>query len=258
MIGAGHNGLIAAAYLAKDGRRVTVLERADEVGGILRGAEVAPAFIAPGVAHTVGRLRSSIVDDLHLAKHGLELLDALGAAVRASTRRIVRHLLGRRRPNGRGAPGAEPGRCGGVRLLRPEGPCRGLVPRLRQRGHAAGHQRPHDRGCDLRAQGGLGVQGSRREVRARSDPGDADGGCRPGPGGVRRRGHPWTALHPRDPLHGVRSVVGRHGSGVPERFRRQRRGSGRHRGVRSRRHAGARDRPRVGRERGRRRDTDGR
>ena len=74
VIGAGHNGLIAAAYLAKDGRRVTVLERADELGGILRGTEVAPGFIAPGVAHTVGRLRSSVVDDLQLAKHGLELL----------------------------------------------------------------------------------------------------------------------------------------------------------------------------------------
>ncbi|MDP9119307.1 MAG: FAD-dependent oxidoreductase, partial [Actinomycetota bacterium] len=74
VIGAGHNGLIAAAYLAKDGRRVTVLERGDEVGGILRGAEIAPGFIAPGVAHTVGRLRSSIVDDLQLAGHGLELL----------------------------------------------------------------------------------------------------------------------------------------------------------------------------------------
>jgi phytoene dehydrogenase-like protein len=74
VIGAGHNGLVAAAYLAKDGRRVTVLERADEVGGILRGAEIAPGFTAPGVGHTVGRLRPSIVDDLQLATHGLELL----------------------------------------------------------------------------------------------------------------------------------------------------------------------------------------
>jgi phytoene dehydrogenase-like protein len=74
VIGAGHNGLVAAAYLARDGRRVTVFERADEVGGILRGAEIAPGFTAPGVAHTVGRLRSSIVDDLQLTKHGLELL----------------------------------------------------------------------------------------------------------------------------------------------------------------------------------------
>src|SRR5918992_2200502 len=74
VIGAGHNGLVAAALLATRGRRVTVLERAGEVGGILRGAEIAPGFTAPGIAHTVGRLRRSVVDDLQLANHGLELL----------------------------------------------------------------------------------------------------------------------------------------------------------------------------------------
>jgi phytoene dehydrogenase-like protein len=74
VIGAGHNGLVAAAYLAKAGRRVTVLEREDEVGGILRGTEIAPGFTAPGIAHTVGRLRGSVVDDLRLAEHGFEPL----------------------------------------------------------------------------------------------------------------------------------------------------------------------------------------
>jgi phytoene dehydrogenase-like protein len=74
VIGAGHNGLVAAAYLAKDGRRVTVLERAQEVGGILRGAEIAPGFTAPGIAHTVGRLRRSVVEELRLADHGLSLI----------------------------------------------------------------------------------------------------------------------------------------------------------------------------------------
>jgi phytoene dehydrogenase-like protein len=74
VIGAGHNGLVAAASLAKDGRRVTVLERAEEVGGILRGVEIAPGFTAPGVAHTVGRLRRSVVDDLRLEDHGLSLV----------------------------------------------------------------------------------------------------------------------------------------------------------------------------------------
>ena len=72
VLGAGHNGLVAAAYLAKAGRKVTVLERSSEVGGILRPSEVASGFTAPGIVHTIGRLRSSIVRDLRLASHGLE------------------------------------------------------------------------------------------------------------------------------------------------------------------------------------------
>ncbi len=72
VIGGGHNGLIVAAYLAKGGRKVTLLERSGEVGGILRNSEVAPGFTAPGIAHTVGRLRESVVRDLKLAKHGYE------------------------------------------------------------------------------------------------------------------------------------------------------------------------------------------
>jgi phytoene dehydrogenase-like protein len=74
VVGAGHNGLVAAAYLAKAGRRVTVLEARDEVGGILANAEIAPGFVAPGIAHTVGRLRRSVIADLGLARYGLELL----------------------------------------------------------------------------------------------------------------------------------------------------------------------------------------
>ena len=74
VIGAGHNGLVAAAYLAKAGVRVTVLERRPAVGGILANSEVAPGFTAPGIAHTVGRLRRSVIDDLKLAAFGLELI----------------------------------------------------------------------------------------------------------------------------------------------------------------------------------------
>ena len=75
VIGAGHNGLIAAASLAKAGKKVTVLERAPEVGGILRNGEVAPGFTAPGIAHTVGRLRRSVIADLELTSFGLELIE---------------------------------------------------------------------------------------------------------------------------------------------------------------------------------------
>jgi phytoene dehydrogenase-like protein len=75
VIGAGHNGLVTAAYVAKAGRRVVVLERREKVGGILETLEVAPGVRAPGIAHTVGRLRSSVIEDLGLDRHGLALID---------------------------------------------------------------------------------------------------------------------------------------------------------------------------------------
>jgi phytoene dehydrogenase-like protein len=74
VIGGGHNGLVAAAYLAKAGRKVTLLEKAETVGGVLRPTEIAPGVTAPGLFHTVGRLRASVVKDLKLAVHGFETI----------------------------------------------------------------------------------------------------------------------------------------------------------------------------------------
>lgn len=75
VIGAGHNGLVTAAYLAKAGRKVLLLERRERAGGILDTEEIAPGVRAPGIVHTVGRLRRSVVSDLGLANHGLVTLD---------------------------------------------------------------------------------------------------------------------------------------------------------------------------------------
>ncbi len=74
VIGGGHNGLVVAAYLAKAGRKVTLLEAAPEVGGILRTTSPAEGVTAPGIAHTVGRLRSSVVKDLQLSSYGFEAI----------------------------------------------------------------------------------------------------------------------------------------------------------------------------------------
>jgi phytoene dehydrogenase-like protein len=74
VIGAGHNGLVAAGYLAKAGLRVLVAERSDRVGGILAEHELEPGVRAPALVHTVGRLRPSVIRDLSLGAHGLRLI----------------------------------------------------------------------------------------------------------------------------------------------------------------------------------------
>ncbi len=74
VVGAGHNGLVAAGYLARAGVRVLVVERRDRVGGIADTVEIAPGVRAPAVAQTVGRLRPSIVRELGLRGHGLSLV----------------------------------------------------------------------------------------------------------------------------------------------------------------------------------------
>jgi phytoene dehydrogenase-like protein len=80
IIGAGHNGLTAAAYLAKAGQRVLVLERREIVGGAVVTEEAWPGFKVDTLAHG-GELRPDIVRDLNLAQHGLEILRADASTV---------------------------------------------------------------------------------------------------------------------------------------------------------------------------------
>ena len=71
IIGAGHNGLVCAAYLAQSGQRVLVLEASDAPGGLAASREFHPGF-RTSVAHSVSHFPSKIANDLKLATHGLE------------------------------------------------------------------------------------------------------------------------------------------------------------------------------------------
>ena len=74
IIGGGHNGLTAAAYLARAGRKVVVLERRHVLGGAAVTEEVFPGFHFSVCSYVVSLLRPEIIRELDLARHGLEIL----------------------------------------------------------------------------------------------------------------------------------------------------------------------------------------
>ncbi|MGK0501098.1 MAG: phytoene dehydrogenase-like protein, partial [Oceanicoccus sp.] len=71
IIGAGHNGLICAAYLAKNGQRVLVLEASDIVGGLAATREFHPGFKA-SVAHSISHFSAKVAQELNLASYGFD------------------------------------------------------------------------------------------------------------------------------------------------------------------------------------------
>jgi phytoene dehydrogenase-like protein len=74
VIGGGHNGLVAAAYLARGGLRTLILERRHVLGGAAVTEEIFPGFRFSVASYVVSLLRPEIIRELNLPRHGLEIL----------------------------------------------------------------------------------------------------------------------------------------------------------------------------------------
>src|SRR6202012_2494520 len=74
VIGGGHNGLVNAAYMAKAGKKVLVLERRHVLGGAAVTEEIFPGFLFSECSYVVSLLRPEIIRELDLPRHGLEIL----------------------------------------------------------------------------------------------------------------------------------------------------------------------------------------
>jgi phytoene dehydrogenase-like protein len=74
LVGAGHNGLVTAAYLARSGKKVLILERRSVIGGIAATEEIFPEFKCSTGAHLAGSFSREIIGELDLQKHGLRHL----------------------------------------------------------------------------------------------------------------------------------------------------------------------------------------
>ena len=73
IVGGGHNGLTCAAYLAKAGQKVLVLERRHVLGGAAVTEEIHPGFKYSVCSYVVSLLRPEVTRELDLGKHGLQI-----------------------------------------------------------------------------------------------------------------------------------------------------------------------------------------
>ena len=81
IIGAGHNGLVTACYLAKAGLKVCVVEKNDWIGGAAVSRELYPGFTYSNCSYVSSLFRPEIMRDLELPRHGLQILPYEGGAV---------------------------------------------------------------------------------------------------------------------------------------------------------------------------------
>ncbi len=91
IIGAGHNGLIAAAYLARKGKKVCVIERRDLIGGCSVTEELWPGYKVSTASYVVSLLLPEIIDDLKLKQNGLTILPRVPSSF--TPMRDGRHLI---------------------------------------------------------------------------------------------------------------------------------------------------------------------
>ena len=70
VVGAGHNGLVCASYLAQEGLSVLVLERLDRTGGAIVGEEIHPGFTVPYCPYVCHLFQGKVIEELDLPRHG--------------------------------------------------------------------------------------------------------------------------------------------------------------------------------------------
>ena len=287
VVGGGHNGLVAAAYLAKAGLRTILLEKRATLGGTVETRTLDDGSRAPGLFHTVGRLRPAVFRELDLGSRGLSLVapevrafapqpdgravtlwadnertaadletwSGADALAWAGFDRRVRSLAAFLGALAEQAPPATAGTGPGRRDHRP--PPRPRLQEALPRGRPGPAARPADGRRGLR----------RRGIRARRRPGDGrrpgrpvhrprrvvDGHDRDAPGGLRRQRRRRRRPGGRRPrrARGGQRRPRRRGARLRGRAADRRRGRGRHHG----RRAGHRRRPRLAGRRSRRRSS---
>ena len=234
-IGAGHNGLTCAYYLASKGLKVAVLEAAGTVGGAAVTDEFLPGFRNSAASYTVSLLQPKVIRDMQLERHGLKVVlrktdnflpgdgDYLLSGRNGLTRKeIARHhkpdarsLRPLRRGAGDGRPAAQEMAPARAAQRRPQGQrhpqaaeprprhgrpvARRNADRPRFRGPQRGrHPRPPFRGRSR--QGAVRVRRRRRQFCLAAVAGDR---LRAAPSSVRRGGRRAGRLGPCDRRHGL-------------------------------------------------------
>ena len=101
IIGGGHNGLVAAALLAKRNRKVLLIEKRDRLGGTATGDEFHPGYFTTGLLHDTSRINKKVIEELELEKFGLKvkpgratigLLSKKGDCLQLSDDEVVRRV----------------------------------------------------------------------------------------------------------------------------------------------------------------------